>query len=157
MKFTSAGFFLWASFAFSTLAFAQTNVLNYAPPKTVIAKTGGTAEAALSLKLDAGYHVNSNTPSNPYLIPLRLTWSAGPPETIEVVFPPPRTEKFGFSETSLSVFTGDLEIVTRFKVAATAALGSGTLTGKLRYQACNDRTCLTPKTIDVTLPVEIVK
>jgi hypothetical protein len=39
----------------------------------------------------------------------------------------------------------------------TAALGSGTLTGKLRYQACNDRTCLTPKTIEVTLPIEIAK
>ena len=142
MKFINAGILL---FVLSALTFAQTNVLNYSPPKTVIAKAGGAAETALSLKLEAGYHVNSNTPSNPYLIPLRLTWNPGPFETVEVVFPGPRTEKFGFSETPLSVFTGDFEIVTRFKVATTAALGSGTLTGKLRYQACNDRTCLTPK------------
>jgi hypothetical protein len=157
MKFSNASIFL---FALSTLAFAQTpqtNVLTYTPPKTVTAKAGGTAEAALSLKLDANYHVNSNTPSNPYLIPLRLTWNPGPLETVEVVFPTPRTEKFGFSETPLSVFTGDFEIVTRFKVASTAALGSGTLTGKLHYQACNDRTCLSPKTIEVTLPIEILK
>ena len=154
MTLTNAGI---SFLVLSALAFAQTNVLSYAPPKTVTAKVGGTVESALSLKLDASYHVNSNTPSNPYLIPLRLTWNPGPLETVEVVFPPPRTEKFGFSETPLSVFTGDFEIVTRFKVAATAALGSGTLTGKLRYQACNDRTCLTPKTIEVTLPIEIVK
>jgi hypothetical protein len=29
--------------------------------------------------------------------------------------------------------------------------------GKLRYQACNDRMCLQPKTIDVSLPVDIVR
>jgi thioredoxin:protein disulfide reductase len=154
MKFTKTGFLL---FVLGTLAVAQTNVLTYAPPKTLTAKAGSAVEAALSVKLDAAYHVNSNTPSNQFLIPLRLTWNAGPLETVEVVFPPARTEKFGFSEAPLSVFTGDFEIVTRFKVASTAALGSGTLTGKLRYQACNDRTCLTPKTIEVTLPIEIVK
>jgi thiol:disulfide interchange protein DsbD len=153
MNFINAGVLLLAS----TLALAQTNVLNYTPPKTVTAKPGGTAEVALTLKLDSGFHVNSNTPSNPYLIPLRLTWNPGPLETVEVIFPAPRTEKFGFSETPLSVFTGDFEILTRFKVAAAAALGSGTLTGKLRYQACNDRTCLTPKTIEVTLPIDIAK
>ncbi len=73
MKFTNTVIFF---FVLSALAFAQTvqtNVLTYAPPKTVTAKAGGTAEAALSLKLDPAYHVNSNTPSDPYLIPLRLT------------------------------------------------------------------------------------
>jgi hypothetical protein len=157
MKFTNTGIFF---FVLSTLAFAQTaqtNVLTYDAPKTVTAKAGGTAEMALSLKLDPAYHVNSNTPTDPYLIPLRLTWSPGPLETVEVVFPLPRTEKFGFSETPLSVFTGEFSIVTRFKVASAANPGLGVLTGKLRYQACNDRTCLTPKTIEVTLPIEIVK
>jgi DsbC/DsbD-like thiol-disulfide interchange protein len=154
MKFTNTGIFF---FVLSALAFAQTNVLTYAPPQTVTAKAGGTAEAALSLKLDAGYHVNSNTPSDPYLIPLRLTWNPGPLETVEVVFPPPHTEKFGFSQTPLSVFTGEFNITTRFKVTNAANVGPGVLTGKLRYQACNNRTCLTPKTIEVTLPIEIVK
>jgi len=154
MKFTYTGIFF---LVLSTLAFAQTNVLTYAPPQTLTVKAGGTAEVALSLKLDAGYHVNSNTPSDPYLIPLRLTWNPGPLETVDVVFPPPHTEKFGFSQTPLSVFTGEFNITTRFKVAGAANVGLSVLTGKLRYQACNDHTCLTPKTIEVTLPIEIVK
>lgn len=147
-------------FALGGLALAQTaptNVLTYTAPPTVTAKAGGAVEAPLSLKLDPAYHVNSNTPSDPYLIPLRLTWNAGALETVEVVFPTPRTEKFGFSQTPLSVFTGEFNITTRFKVASAAALGPSVLTGKLRYQACNDHTCLTPKTIELTLPVEIVK
>jgi hypothetical protein len=157
MNFTNAGIFFLVLSALASAQTAQTNVLTYAPPKTVTAKADGRVEAALSLKLDPAYHVNSNTPSDPYLIPLRLTWNAGPLETVEVLFPPPRTEKFGFSATPLSVFTGEFSITTRFKVASDANPGPGVLTGKLRYQACNDRTCLTPKTIEVTLPIEIVK
>jgi hypothetical protein len=144
----------------NALAFAQpapTNVLTYTPPQTLTVKAGGTADASLALKLDPAYHVNSNTPTDPYLIPLRLTWNSGPLETVEILFPPPRTEKFGFSQTPLSVFTGEFSITTRFKAASAAAAGPSILTGKLRYQACNDRTCLTPKTIEVTIPIEIVK
>jgi len=36
-------------------------------------------------------------------------------------------------------------------------VGPAVMTGKLRYQACNDRMCLAPKTLDVSLPVEVVK
>jgi hypothetical protein len=42
-------------------------------------------------------------------------------------------------------------------VANTAPVGPGTVGGKLRYQACNDRMCLPPKTLDVDLPVDIIK
>ena len=66
-------------------------------------------------------------------------------------------EKYSFSEKPLSVFTGNFQIVTHFKAPANAAPGPATLTGKLRYQACNSSMCLPPKTLDVSLQVEIVK
>lgn len=137
--------------------FAQPGVLNYTPPKKVVAKPGAAVDSALLVELRPGYHVNSNTPSDDYLIPLRLTWEAGPLEATGFTFPKPHMEKYKFSEKPLSVFTGDFQIVTRFKSAANAAPGPATLTGKLRYQACNDSMCLPPKTLDVSLQVEIVK
>lgn len=137
--------------------FAQPGVLNYVPPKKVTAKAGATLESALPVELRSGYHVNSNTPSDDYLIPLRLTWDTGPLEATGFTFPQAHMEKYRFSEKPLSVFTGDFQIVTRFKVSANAAPGPATLTGKLRYQACNDSMCLPPKTLDVSLQVEIVK
>jgi hypothetical protein len=114
-------------------AFAQGNVLNYTPPRKVVAKPGAAVDSALPLDLRSGYHVNSNMPSDDYLIPLRLTWNPGP------------------------VYTGEFQIVTHFKAAANAEPGPKTLTGKLRYQACNSSMCLPPKTLDVSLQVEIVK
>jgi hypothetical protein len=41
------------------------------------------------------------------------------------------------------------------KVPPSAPLGPGVLVGKLRYQACNDNSCLPPKTLEVRLPYQI--
>jgi thioredoxin:protein disulfide reductase len=123
----------------------------------VTAKIGEVTSAPLTLQLLSGYHVNSNTPSDEYLIPLRLTWNAGPLESVKVIYPQPTMEKFAFSQKPLSIYSGEFEIVTQFKTSASAAPGLGVVTGKLRYQACNDRMCLAPKTVDITLPVQIVK
>ena len=136
---------------------AQTNVLTVAPPAKVTAKAGSAVDVKVTFQLRPGYHCNSNTPSEDYLIPLTLTWAPGPLESPQVAYPKAHMEKYTFSETPLSVYTGDFEIATKFKVAASANPGTAFVSGKLRYQACNDRMCLPPKTMDVSLPVEIVK
>jgi hypothetical protein len=137
--------------------FAQGNVLTVAPPPRSFGKRGATVAAPITVQLREGYHVNSNTPSEDYLIPLRLTWNAAPLQVAEIVFPKPKMERYAFSETPLSVFTGDFEIVTRFRVPADAKPGTTKIAGKLRYQACNNKLCLPPATIDIQLPVDVVR
>jgi hypothetical protein len=105
--------------------------------------------------LQPGYHVNSNTPNDDYLIPLRLKWEAGPLAPVEVIFPKPEQKSYPFSSKPVSVFAGDFQILTRFKVAAGAPVGPGVLVGKLRYQACSDDTCYRPATVEVRLPYEL--
>ncbi len=130
-------------------------MLNIAPPAKVAAKRGAGVEARVKVALQHGYHVNSNTPTEDYLIPLRLTWEQGALQAAGVVYPKPRNEKYAFSEKPLSVFTGSFDLVSRFKVAPNAPPGPGILLGKLRYQACNDKACFPPKTVEVRLPYEI--
>ena len=134
---------------------AQINVLSVAPPEKVVARQGASLEVKTAVLLKPGYHVNSNTPSESYLIPLRLTWEPGALDAVEVVFPKPHMEKYEFSDVPLSVFTGDFHLVTKFKVAANASSGPGLAVGKLRYQACNNNSCLPPKTIEIKLPVVV--
>ena len=131
--------------------------MSVTPPEKLVAKAGSTAQAKLSVHIQPGYHANSNTPSDEYLIPMRLTWTSTPLESPEVVYPKPDMEKYSFSDKPLSVYTGEFQLVTKFKVPVTAAPGQVVLAGKLRYQACNDRMCLAPKTVEVSLPVEVVK
>jgi thiol:disulfide interchange protein DsbD len=153
----AALFLLAASLSFTPRLSAQGNVLTVAPPDKVTAKAGTVVSTKLVAQLRSGYHCNSDKPSDEYLIPLKLTWTAAPLEVAEIAYPKPQMEKYSFSEKPLSVYTGDFEIVTKFKVPASAPPGPAVLTGKLRYQACTDRMCLPPKTVDVSLPITVVK
>ncbi len=138
-------------------ASTRDNILIVTPPAGVQAKVGAVTEVKLQLDLKSGFHVNSNMPSDQYLIPLELTWNRGPLEPAEIIFPPPQLEKVSFWPQPLSLFTGTFDLTTRFKTTPAAAPGSAIVTGKLRYQACDDHECLTPKTIDVAMLVDIVK
>ena len=137
--------------------FAQSSgYLTVGEPRTVAGKRNAAVQAKIPVSIRPGYHVNSNTPSEEYLIPLKLTWtSTGAIEGGSVTYPKPSLEKYEFAEKPLSVFTGDFELVTDFKVAANAPAGPGAAVGKLRYQACSDRACFPPKTVEVTVPYQI--
>jgi len=122
----------------------------------VAGKRGAAVQAKIPLVVDAGFHVNSNAPNEEYLIPLKLTWKAtGALEAGQVVYPKPVQEKYEFSEKPLSVFTGKFEVTANFKVAANAPAGPGVAAGQLRYQACNDKACFPPKTIEVSVPYSV--
>ncbi len=130
-------------------------LLNVDPPQKITLARDGAAEAALAVHVRPGFHVNSNTPTDEYYIPLRLTWEPGPVKAEGTVFPKPELQKYEFSEKPISVFSGDFKLVTKFKADAKAPGGPGVATGKLRYQACNTNTCFPPKTVEVRLPYEI--
>jgi DsbC/DsbD-like thiol-disulfide interchange protein len=124
------------------------------------AKVAGKRNAALQVKIPLvvkeGYHVNSNQPNEEYLIPLKLTWTAmGALEGGTVTYPKPELEKYEFSEKPLSVYTGGVDLVANFKVAANAPAGPGAATGKLRYQACSHKACYPPKTVDITVSYQV--
>jgi len=146
-----------AVFLFLPSLSAQSNpILTVAPPQKVVAKRDAEVTAKVAVTLGAGYHVNSNAPHEAYLIPLKLTWTPAPLEVAAVTYPKPTDEKYPFSpDQPLSVYTGNFEIATKFKVPADATSGLSVLDGKLRYQACNNTMCFPPKTVEIKLPVEI--
>ena len=131
------------------------SVLAVAPVEKLTIHRGATGEVRIKAGLQQGFHVNSNTPSEDYLIPLKLTWAKEPLQAEQVVYPKPQMEKYDFSPTPLSVFSGNFEIVTRFKAPADARNGPAIMNGKLRYQACNNKECLPPRTIDVPVTLDI--
>ena len=105
------------------------NPLHFEAPPPVRAKIGTMVEARVPLSLQEGYHVNSNTPSDTFLIPMQLTWTKGVLEPAGVVFPKPRLEKYQFSKDKLSVFSGNFELIAKFTVPATAAVGPAAMNG----------------------------
>ncbi|HUS08592.1 MAG TPA: protein-disulfide reductase DsbD domain-containing protein [Bryobacteraceae bacterium] len=137
------------------LAAQISNVLFVTAPEKIEGKRNEVVTADFKLQLRTGFHVNSNTPSDDYLIPLKFTFAGATVQAQEVTFPKPRMEKYPFSAKPLSVFTGDFKTTAKFKILPTAPLGQSLLTGKLRYQACSHTACLPPKTVDIKVPVEV--
>jgi thiol:disulfide interchange protein DsbD len=134
---------------------AQPNsVVTVAPLQKAHVARGGDFTQHVPVQVKPGFHVNSDKPEDEYLIPLKLTWT-GPLQAVDVVFPKPERMKSTFSEKPLVVYTGTFDIVTKFKVPATAPDGPNLAVGKLRYQACNDKECLRPQTVEVNLSLDI--
>jgi thioredoxin:protein disulfide reductase len=140
---------------FTSLAVAQTPVLTVKPPVGVVVKKGQTVDVKVTASLNAGFHLNSHTPTEDYLIPLTLKWE-GPLEEVEVLYPKPSLEKYSFEEKPLSVLAGQFSLTTKFKAPPSAAPGPVTLKGKVRYQACNDNSCFPPKTVPVALIIQVL-
>lgn len=127
--------------------------LTVEPPAKLVVKREGPAQQKLQLRLPEGCHTNSNKPNEDYLIPLRITWAAGAVEAVNTAFPKPAEENYSFSDKPVSVYSGQFDVTTTFKRSAAAAPGPAVLTGKLRYQACNEKMCFPPKTVEIKLPL----
>lgn len=126
-----------------------------------VQKVAGKRNAAVQVKIpvtvENGFHVNSDKPTLDYLIPLKLTWDkpTGALEGGTIVYPKANLEKYDFEDKPLSVFTGSFELTASFKVAPNAPAGPGIASGKLKYQACSNKACYPPKTVDVTVPYQV--
>lgn len=117
---------------------------------------GGRAEALVTLDVAAGWHVNANPPSPDYLIPTALTLrGAGGVTAGRVSYPAGQPVKLGFDENPLSVYSGRVTLKVALAAALTAANGSRTLAGSVRFQSCNDEVCLAPASVPFTLEVTV--
>ncbi len=117
---------------------------------------GRAFDVAVVAEIMPGFHVNSNKPSEEYLIPTQLV--PGLPAGYKVLattYPPGKDTKFAFSEKKLSVYEGTFTLKMKIQAPASAPLGATKLPLSLRYQACNDSACLPPVKIPVALEIEI--
>jgi len=118
---------------------------------------GGTVLAALTVVVPDGYHVQSNKPRDPDLIPTELTVDAPAGVTVkEVVFPAPIDLKQVGASQPLAVFERTFSIGVQFAIAPNAASGAIDVPARLRYQACNDTTCFAPTTATATWTLKVV-
>src|SRR5271155_5284993 len=110
-------------------------------------------KVAVVVDIASGFHMNSHKPSEEYLIATTLTPKLPPEfELIDTIYPKGQLEKFSFSPNQpLDVYSGSVTFLLRLSAKAAATLGSTEIPMILRYQACNDSTCLPP----VKLPVEV--
>ena len=117
---------------------------------------GESGETVVRLQISNGYHVNANPASFSYLKPTQLELTAADGIAVEfITYPDPLTRKFSFSEKPLAVYEGETTLKARLKADKASKPGTHNLSAKLRVQACDDKVCYAPGTIDLVVPVNI--
>jgi DsbC/DsbD-like thiol-disulfide interchange protein len=118
---------------------------------------GKEFQVALALDIAHGYHMNSHHPTDKYLIPTTLTPKLPTGfELLDTIYPAGRIEKFSFSpDKGLDVYSARVILKLRLIAHNDAPIGAVTFPITLRYQACNDTTCLPPVKVPVDVRVDV--
>lgn len=117
---------------------------------------GRSVEGALVIDVKDGWHVNAHRPTYDYLIGTTLEWTRDSDVDIRnTQYPSPKQFHLDFADDEIDVYQGSTPIFFDVAAASNAAAGERQLTGRLRVQACNDRTCLQPSTVTTTLTVPV--
>jgi thiol:disulfide interchange protein DsbD len=134
------------------------------PPRAAVAPflqqtavaAGGSINAALKVTLPEGLHANANKPRDPRLIPLVL--SVAPPAGVsvrEIVYPEATDLKQENVDQPLNVYEREFTIGVVLQVAPGTPPGDHNVPARLRYQACDEKLCYLPVTVQAawTVPV----
>lgn len=123
----------------------------YLFPEQITIPANKEATVTLHFRIAPGLHINSHTPSADELIPTTLTIPEGAGvRLLGAVYPPGAAFALPLDPTTkLSVYSGDFSIQARIQTVP----GSHLVEARLRYQACDNRACMPPKTITVAIGV----
>jgi hypothetical protein len=119
---------------------------------------GGRCRFVVILDVQDGWHINANPASPENMIPTTVTVKAKhKSKQLETKYP--KGAEFTLEELSepLSVYEGQVQIRGEIEGASDAAGKTEELEFQIRYQACNDKNCLPPKTMKLSGKIDIVK
>jgi uncharacterized protein YyaL (SSP411 family) len=112
-----------------------------------VARSADNKLARVSIRMAPGWHINSTTPRQDFLLPTKV--SIDGIERDRISFPKGVERKLGFHDEPLSLYEGDAVIRVALP-AGKAALSARRMI--LNIQACSDRICLDPQTVKLLLP-----
>ena len=145
----------------SALMSAQTSTptsrVNADPIEPVTVKQGSSTPVTFTFHIENGYHVNSNKPATPELIPTQMHFTLPADLVIaRLQYPAGQLISFPFDPTEkLSVYSGDIKIKGVVAAPAHAGVGPYTVHGELKYQACDNNACYPPKKLPVDFNVTV--
>jgi DsbC/DsbD-like thiol-disulfide interchange protein len=145
--------------ASAALAQGSSPSVTVAPIGTIVVTRGSKAPLEIALRVNRGFHVNSNQPSDELLLPTVV--HLNPPEGIMIMniqYPAGEQLALPFmGNDKLSVYSGNFSVTAEVRIPKTAAPGTQRVHGNVRYQACDNRQCFPPKTTPLEFDVKIVR
>jgi thiol:disulfide interchange protein DsbD len=119
-------------------------------------RTDSEIKLAVKVNIDDTWHINSNKPNEEFLIPSELRIENKNFQAANIVFPKAEELNFSFSDKPVSVFEKEIVIGVLLHVPEGLEPGNYSVPVTLRYQACNDQTCLPPTSVTKEVDIEVV-
>lgn len=116
---------------------------------------GAKATLVVELTFGPGWHANSHTASEEFLVPTDLDLTAAGGSLSPVRYPKEVERKLSFSEKPLRVCDSTVRFEADLTVPASAP-GKVEIKGSLSYQACNDTQCFAPTSLPLAATVTVV-
>ena len=135
----------------------------YAKARLILPQTefapGESYPVLLEVTVFEGYHINSDKPIQPNLIPTKVRFTASDRLVSigRVTYPEPELKLFKFSPEKLAVYDGTVYIAASFSLneGVIPPEGGIELAARLDYQACTDEACYLPSRIDLSAMLKI--
>jgi thioredoxin:protein disulfide reductase len=142
----------------ATAAFAASGKISLSlQPDSHELRRGGQTGLEIWAEIERSWHINGHKPNDRFLIPTEVKFTLPPGVSTDTVnYPTPDRKTFTFAEgKELLVYEGKLGLTTAVNVPADFVGTRVRIEAVLRYQACNDSTCLPPTTAqaELLLPV----
>jgi len=119
-------------------------------------RAGAEAEFAFVMDIKDGWHLNAHNPTLDYLIGVELNLEASDIAMVsDIQYPQALKREFTFADDELKVYEGESKILVKLKSSNKIESGNYSVDGKLTIQACSDKVCLPPSTVDVSLPITV--
>lgn len=119
-------------------------------------RPGDKARAAVVLDIKEGFHAQSRTPTQDYFIKFDVKLDDNPAVKFgEVVYPKGKEETYP-QLGKLNVYTGRTVVYVPFEVKGDAPPGPLKITGKLKFQVCDDKVCYAPESPKFTIETKVV-
>jgi uncharacterized protein YyaL (SSP411 family) len=122
---------------------------------------GGEFSAVVTVHVGTGWHLYANPVSAPELRPTTLALDPSSPRSatlVDVKYPPGEAKVIGSAgPDKVAVYEGKIQITTRIRLDSQARPGPLRMKLKLSYQACNDKLCLAPASLEIPLDLNVAQ
>ncbi|HVO26318.1 MAG TPA: cytochrome c biogenesis protein CcdA [Candidatus Margulisiibacteriota bacterium] len=118
---------------------------------------GGQTGLEIFAEIERGWHINGHKPEDTFLVPTDVKLTLPPGISTDTLnYPRPDRKTFAFApDKQLLVYEGKVGITTALNVPADFPGTRVRVEAVMRYQACNDSTCLPPTTTTAELLVPV--
>ncbi len=141
-----------------SLSPAKRSFVTAVPVSAVNVRSGHPAPVTFTFHIQPGYHINSNKPLMPELIPTQLKFSLPGSDMVigRVKYPDGQLMAFAFDPNQkLSVYSGDFSVKAVVVAPPSANTGTYTVHADLKYQACDNNACYPPKSVPLAFEVKV--